>query len=280
VAEVAKDMGIRTTLSKNPAMVLGGLRVGVTPLELAHAYTTLADDGKRVSGSLSAYDRGPVAITSVKGGGIDDSNDAKMKRVVPEGVAQQATQILQTVISGGTGKAAQIGEFAAGKTGTTEHYQDALFVGFTHTLTVAVWMGYPDGGRAMDYEYHGKPVAGGTYPAEIWRDFMLRAKKIQEARTPDKKKEAAGTTAPAIVVPSGATDTGAAKPETKRDRKQKSNPAPKTDETPQNGGGGQAPTPEPPPTDQVPVTPPPQTPPSDGGGGGSGGGQPPAGGQP
>jgi penicillin-binding protein 1A len=250
----------------------------VTPLELAHAYTTLADDGKRVSGSLSAYDRGPVAITSVKGGGIDDSNDTKMKRVVPEHVAQQATQILQTVISGGTGKAAQIGDFAAGKTGTTEHYQDALFVGYTHTLTVAVWMGYPDGGRAMDYEYHGKPVAGGTYPAEIWRDFMLRAKKIQEARTPDRKKEAAGTTAPTIVVPSGTTDTGAAKPETKRDRKQKSAPAPKTNQAPESGGGGEAPAPEPPPADQVPVTPPPETPPS--AGGGAGGGQPPAGGQP
>lgn len=277
VAEVANEMGIRTTLSRNPAMVLGGLRVGLTPLELAHAYNTLADDGKRVSGSLAAYDHGPIAITSVKGSGIHDSNDTKTKRVMSDSVAQQATQILQTVISGGTGKAAQIGEFAAGKTGTTEHYQDALFVGYTHTLTVAVWMGYPTGGKAMEFEYRGKPVAGGTYPAEIWRDFMLRAKKIQEARATEKNPDEAGTTAPAVVVPTGTTGTETAAPEKKRDRKEKATPQPETNRSPQDGGGGApTPTPEPAPTEPVPGTPSPQ-PPSGGGGGGSGGGQPNAG---
>ena len=104
VAEIASKMGIRTPLSKNPAMVLGGLRVGLTPLELGHSYVTLAHGGKRVSGSLAAYDNGPVAYTSVEGSGIDDHNDTETKRVVSEGVAQQATQILQTVVSSGTGK--------------------------------------------------------------------------------------------------------------------------------------------------------------------------------
>jgi penicillin-binding protein 1A len=277
VAEVAKDMGIRTQLSRNPAMVLGGLRVGLTPLELAHAYVTLAHDGKRVSGSLAAYDDGPVAFTSVKGSGIHDSNDTETKRAIGESIDLQATQILQTVISGGTGKAAQIGEFAAGKTGTTEHYQDALFVGFTHELTVAVWIGYPTGGKAMQYEYHGKPVAGGTYPAEIWRDFMLRAKKIQEARAPDETGET-GTTAPAGVVPAGTTGTTPVEPDTQRRRKQKATPQPDTNQAPQDGGGGAPPAPEPTPIEPVPGTPAPQPPPV--GGGGSGGGQPPAGGQP
>jgi penicillin-binding protein 1A len=54
-------------------------------------------------------------------------------------------------------------------------------------LTVAVWVGYPTGGRAMETEYRGEPVAGGTYPAEIWRDFMLGVKKIREARAAQHK---------------------------------------------------------------------------------------------
>ena len=68
------------------------------------------------------------------------------------------------MVQGGTGTAAQIGEFAAGKTGTTENYGDAWFVGFNKELTVAVWVGYADKVRPMETEYHGGPVAGGTYP--------------------------------------------------------------------------------------------------------------------
>jgi penicillin-binding protein 1A len=275
VAEVASKMGIRTPLSTNPAMVLGGLRVGLTPLELGHAYETLADGGKRVSGSLAAYDDGPVAYTSVKGSGIDDSNHTEAKRVVPEGVARQATQILQTVISGGTGKAAQIGEFAAGKTGTTEHYQDALFVGFTNTLTVAVWVGYPTGGKAMEFEYHGKPVAGGTYPAEIWRDFMLRAGKIREARSNEKNTPEEGTTPPAGIVPVGPTGDGGTdtKRPSKRERSKGAAPEEEPKSTPQEGGGA-APVPEPEPVPPTPVTPPPDTPQGGGGQSGAGAAQP------
>jgi penicillin-binding protein 1A len=257
-------------------MVLGGLRVGLTPLELAHSYVTLAHGGKRVSGSLAAYEEGPVAYTSVEGAGIEDSNDPEAKRVVREDVAQQATQILQTVVSSGTGKSAQIGEFAAGKTGTTEHYQDALFVGFTNTLTVAVWVGYPTGGKAMEFEYHGEPVAGGTFPAEIWRDFMLRAKKIREARTPESKEGDEGTTAPAGVVPAGPTGDGEAAPkdEPKRERKKATPQREPAPALPDGGGGSPAPTPEP--SEPTPGAPPP--PPPAGGGGGSGGGQSGAGG--
>jgi penicillin-binding protein 1A len=189
IARVARKMGVRTQLSRNPAMVLGGLKVGVTPLEMAKAYETLADGGERVTGSLAAYDGGPVAYTKVQGPGVDDENKTRTKQVVPEGIAKEATQILQTVITGGTGRAAQIGEFAAGKTGTTENYQDAWFVGYNDTLTVAVWVGYPDSARPMETEYRGEPVAGGTYPAEIWRDFMLSAKKIRAARAAAEGKD-------------------------------------------------------------------------------------------
>jgi beta-lactam-binding protein with PASTA domain len=63
----------------------------------------------------------------------------------------------------------------AGKTGTTENYGDAWFVGYTPQLAVAVWVGYPDSLKPMLTEYHGQPVAGGTYPALIWKSFMEQA---------------------------------------------------------------------------------------------------------
>src|SRR5439155_21328607 len=64
---------------------------------------------------------------------------------------------------------------AAGKTGTRENYGDAWCVGYTPQLAVAVWVGYPNGLRPMTSEYHGKPVAGGTFPALIWKSFMESA---------------------------------------------------------------------------------------------------------
>jgi penicillin-binding protein 1A len=266
VAKVARRMGIRTPVSRNPAMVLGGLKQGVTPIEMAKSYETLAAGGNVVSGSLAGYDGGPVTYTSVKGAGIDDKNEVERKRAVPEGIAKQATQILSSVVSSGTGRAAQIGEFAAGKTGTTENYQDAWFVGFDDDLTVAVWVGYPEGAKPMETEFRGEPVAGGTFPAEIWHDFMVNANKIRAARSakdnPDKPE--VGPTGPVAPAPTTPTTTeGNAKPETKK--KKRPSAAPKTDkpqETPAQ------PTPDPQP---APPTPAP-TPPGDGtGGGGSGG---------
>jgi penicillin-binding protein 1A len=225
IARLARRMGVRTPLSTNPAMVLGGLKVGVTPLEMAKAYETLAHDGERVTGSLAAYDDGPVAFTKVQGPGIDDQNKVKTKRIVPDGVAKEATSILQSVITSGTGRAAQIGTFAAGKTGTTENYQDAWFVGFNDSVTVAVWVGYPEGAKPMATEYHGQPVAGGTYPAEIWRDFLLSVEKIRTARQEQKalKDGATGATGPVapapVAPPQGTTgDQGAGKSKPKKKR--------------------------------------------------------------
>ena len=86
-----------------------------------------------------------MGIEWVKGKGFDDENKVVQKRVFPaERRRRRAQELLAGVVSGGTGKAAQIGEFAAGKTGTTENYGDAWFVGFNKELTVAVWVGYPD----------------------------------------------------------------------------------------------------------------------------------------
>ncbi len=184
VARTAQRMGIRTRVSTNPAMTLGGLDEGVTPLEMALAYSTIANKGRRVSGSLAAYEMGPVAVEKVEDGGETlDENRRVSQRVFPESVGETTERLLAGVVNGGTGEAAKIdGEFVAGKTGTTENYGDAWFVGFNEQYTVAVWVGYPERLKYMKYEYGGEPVAGGTYPAEIWRAFMTAAIRIRDER--------------------------------------------------------------------------------------------------
>ena len=187
VARLANRMGVKTEISTNPAMTLGGLREGVTPLELAYAYSTIANKGRRVSGTLASSENGPVAIERVKGGGRDVENERREERVFSDSVGETAQQLLAGVVSSGTGEAAQIGEFAAGKTGTTENYGDAWFVGFNSELTVAVWVGYPDSLQPMESEYLGGPVAGGTYPAEIWHDLMTAWIGIRDQRVAERE---------------------------------------------------------------------------------------------
>ena len=88
------------------------------------------------------------------------------------------TSILQQVVAEGTGRRAQLTDrLAAGKTGTTENYGDAWFVGFTPQLVTAVWVGYPNALKPMETEFNGDPVAGGTFPALIWKTFMESALK-------------------------------------------------------------------------------------------------------
>ena len=97
-------------------------------------------------------------------------------------VAATETAMLETVLQYGTAKAAALGEFAAGKTGTTSNYVDAWFVGWDNKYTVAVWVGYPEGAKAMSTDYDGGPVLGGTFPALIWHDFMISALQIEKER--------------------------------------------------------------------------------------------------
>jgi penicillin-binding protein 1A len=192
VARMARRMGIRTRLSTNPAMTLGGLEEGVTPLEMAYAYSTIANKGRRVSGSLASAG-GPVGIDEVEGRAIpgdEGTNNKVVKRAFPESVGQTAQDMLSLVVSNGTGKAAQVaGEPIWGKTGTTENYGDAWFVGSNGDLTVAVWVGYPDKLIPMKTEFAGGPVAGGTYPAEIFSDFMSSWVEIRDARHPERHNE-------------------------------------------------------------------------------------------
>ncbi len=187
IARIAERMGIRTPVSHNFAITLGGLKQGVTPMDLAHAYQTFATGGLLVTGSLGAGERGPVGIRRVtlrdRPGRVRGRNKRIRTRILPRAVADETTNILESVIKIGTAKVAQLGKVRAwGKTGTTENYGDAWFAGATDKLTVAVWVGYPNGLKPMLTEYRGEPVAGGTYPAQIWHDFMFGALQIERTR--------------------------------------------------------------------------------------------------
>jgi penicillin-binding protein 1A len=171
VKQAAWDMGIRSKLNGYPAETLGGLENGVSPLEMANAYATIASGGMR---------NRPTAITRVTFPDGHHELPARWKvrrtRAFEDGVTAKATEILQQNIQKGTGTKANIPCPAAGKTGTTDEFTDAWFVGFTPRLSSAVWVGYPNERVQMSTLYFGASVAGGTFPAEIWHDYMVQAK--------------------------------------------------------------------------------------------------------
>jgi penicillin-binding protein 1A len=187
VARVARQMGIRTPVSTNEAMTLGGLKQGVTPLDMAHAYEVFAAGGKRVTGTLGASEEGPVGIKEV----VDPlrhrtiRNQSRKIKVFNKRLVEEAVPVLQGVVQHGTGTSANTGGFVAGKTGTTENYGDAWFVGFNKRWTVAVWVGYPDSLKPMKYEYNGGPVTGGSFPADIFQSFVTAADGIVDQRAAD-----------------------------------------------------------------------------------------------
>jgi len=162
VADLAKAMGIQTPVESNPAIALGGLHVGVTPLEMASAYGTLANGG------VHAVARSTSKVTDANGNVMDEGKP-ELGTVLDPKVASKITSILQQVVSSGTATGARIGRPQAGKTGTTEDYADAWFVGYTPDLVTAVWVGYPQGRISMS------GMTGGSLPASIWRDFMEQA---------------------------------------------------------------------------------------------------------
>jgi penicillin-binding protein 1A len=175
VKRTARDMGITSTLKGYPAETLGGLEDGVSPLEMATAYASIASGGYRLR---------PTAITKIvfPDGRVETGKElparfrVKKVRVFEDGVAAEAREILEQNIQSGTGTHATIGCPAAGKTGTTDNNTDAWFVGCTPRLTTAVWVGYPNERIYMNGLYFGRNVDGGTFPADIWGDYMGRIK--------------------------------------------------------------------------------------------------------
>jgi penicillin-binding protein 1A len=171
IVETAHDLGIRTKLNGFCGESLGGLKIGVSPLEMANAYATIADGGWR---------NRPTMITKIEfpDGHSELPRRWRVHRVkeFPDGVTYEATKILEANVQGGTGTHAAIGCPAAGKTGTTDRNTDAWFVGFTPRLATAVWVGYPNDRTEMNGLYFGRNVDGGTYPADIWGAYMTKVK--------------------------------------------------------------------------------------------------------
>jgi penicillin-binding protein 1A len=165
ITQMAYALGVKTHLLGNPAQALGGLEVGVTPLEMADVYATFADGGLRNS---------PIAITKVVfPNGHVDTNWGKphRKRVLTEPVAGELTAILHQNVLGGTATRSAIGCPTAAKTGTTNNLIDAWLDGYNSEYATAVWMGYPNK-RVEMTDVHGEPQQGGFLPAEIWHTYM------------------------------------------------------------------------------------------------------------
>jgi penicillin-binding protein 1A len=176
VAATAHLLGITSHL--DPFFSIGLGTQAVNPLEMARAYATFANGGYRIDGQVFGDE--PRAITEIDG--VDNNvlyaNAPVRHQELTPTEDELLTQMLEGVVTGGTGTAAALpGWTVAGKTGTTEQYGDAWFVGYTPQLVTAVWVGYPDKLRPMLTEFHGGPVAGGTFPALIWKAFMQQALK-------------------------------------------------------------------------------------------------------
>ncbi len=175
VAVVAHRLGIQSRLPGYFAIGLGA--IAVNPLEMARAFASFANDGKRLDGSLLGNK--PIAVASING----KPNKPLARPVLSSSADEVLTSMLQSVVTSGTGKRAALPDRpVAGKTGTTENYGDAWFVGYTPQLVVAVWVGYPNRLTPMLHEFHGGPVAGGTFPAEIWKTFAVGALKQMGAQ--------------------------------------------------------------------------------------------------
>ena len=226
VAATARAMGVETDLSTktqysiadgpfepyNPALILGGLEVGVTPAgdgaRLQHARRGRpadlgldglerrrpARDPRRLRrrrlhrrGGTDCYQQGdPVP----DGTGASGVNKVIAKPVIDAGVAEETRSILSTVVSEGTGHLAQTSDPTWGKTGTTDDNGDAWFCGATPKVTACVWVGFPDTVTPMETEFGGAPVDGGTFPALIFSRVIDAYDAILASRNEGEDVEA------------------------------------------------------------------------------------------
>jgi penicillin-binding protein 1A len=163
VTKMAEEMGVTSSLESVPAEGIGGLAEGVTPLEMANAYATLANGG---------IHHDPTAISKVEfpDGKVDESGTDEGERVLTPGEAYEVTRVLEGVITSGTGAGyTSTACTSAGKTGTSEEESDAWFVGYTPRFSTAVWVGHP-----QTREYTGY---GGTTAGPIWQSYMEAAQE-------------------------------------------------------------------------------------------------------
>ena len=210
VAEAAHAAGIDAELDEVPSIALGVEEV--SPLDLASAYLTFADDGTRVQ---------PYAISRIEDqeGNLvwEPDRPEPEKDAIDPDISRTVTEALRGVIESGTGEAANIGRPAAGKTGTTQNNIDAWFAGYVPGYTAVAWVGYPEP-TPME------GVTGGRFPAQIWQRFMsvamedrepedfpdppedlLRAKDTTTASTSSTSSSSTSSTATTVPEPSTTT---------------------------------------------------------------------------
>ena len=163
VIKVAHRLGIESDLQANASIALGTSEVSL--LELTSAYTTFMNGGFKVTPHVI------TKVTTASGKVLYQANVDNPQRVLNPDIVTNMNAMMAGVIASGTGKSARIpGWQAAGKSGTTQSFRDALFVGFTSHLTTGVWFGNDDG-KSM------RKVTGGGLPAKAWKEFMIAAHK-------------------------------------------------------------------------------------------------------
>ncbi|HEY3721916.1 MAG TPA: transglycosylase domain-containing protein [Acidimicrobiia bacterium] len=162
VIDLAAKMGVRSPLPPVPSTALGSN--GATVLDMASAYDTLAGDGIHTD---------PVFVTRVttSDGTVLYRAPLQRSRAMPETTARTITGVLQQVVTRGTGVNARIGRAVAGKTGTSDNWADAWFVGYTPQLVTAVWVGFPAKEIKMRPPTTRITVTGGSWPAQIWQAY-------------------------------------------------------------------------------------------------------------
>jgi membrane peptidoglycan carboxypeptidase len=154
-----------------PSLTLGAAEV--SPLDMAAAFGVFANRGMQ-------FPHTPVVrIETGRGEVVEDNRNRRPRRVLPSNVADTVNDILKDVVTSGTGRGADIGrpDGTAGKTGTSEDYGDAWFVGYTPQLSTAIWMGLSDSRRPLTNIKGQSRVYGGTFAAPTWKAYMTEIGK-------------------------------------------------------------------------------------------------------
>ena len=166
VVDAARRAGITTELQPFHSLALGAQEV--TVLDMASAYGTFAAHGMHVD---------PIFVTA-----IEDADGVNIYQAVETGtqvldrqITETVTAALAEVVQRGTGQQARIGRAMAGKTGTSQNHHDAWFVGYTPEMATAVWVGFPDALRPLEFPATPFSITGGTWPANIWSRFSAAA---------------------------------------------------------------------------------------------------------
>ena len=201
VVEMAKKLGVKADLAPHASIALGTAEVSV--LDMASVYKTFQSKGMQVEPRVIRR------ITQNSSVLVDDR--PKSTRVIDAAVADKVNYALQRVVEAGSGTGAALPQAQVwGKTGTTDEYGDAWFVGYTRHLTTAVWMGYPEGQSTKLHNVHGvRRVSGGSLPAQMFKRFMTVASPA-DATPPDKIPDLSGRTPAPVssVFSSGSSSSG------------------------------------------------------------------------